>query len=106
MTSYKCNVVDISGKKRKLTHKAETKSEVIDYLKKNNYIIIDIEKSAGSIDFNIFGKERIKSKDLAVFCKQLYAMLKAGVTLVNSLEILRQQTDNKQHLSKSRATSP
>lgn len=95
MTSYKCNVVDISGKKRKLTHKAETKSEVIDYLKKNNYIIIDIEKSAGSIDFNIFGKKSIKSKDLAVFCKQLYAMLKAGVTLVNSLEILRQQTDNK-----------
>ena len=99
MTSYKCNVVDISGKKRRLTHKADTKSEVVDYLKKNNYTIIDIEKSVSSLDFKIFGKKRIKSKDLAVFCKQLYAMLKAGVTLVNSLEILRQQTENK-HLGK------
>ena len=95
MTAYKCNIVDISGKKRKLTHTAETKSEVVDYLKKNNYIIIDIEKSRSNIEIKGFGKKAIKSKDLSVFCKQLHAMLKAGVTLVNSLEILRQQTENK-----------
>jgi type IV pilus assembly protein PilC len=95
MTNYKCNVVDLSGKKRKLNHKAETKSEVVDYLKKSNYTIIDIEKSGGTADLKGFSKKKIKSKDLAVFCKQLHAMLRAGVTLVNSLEILRQQTENK-----------
>lgn len=99
MTAYKCNVVDISGKKRKLTHKAETKSEVVDYLKNNNYTIIDIEKAGGSVDVGSISKKKIKAKDLAVFCKQLHAMLRAGVTLVNSLEILRQQTENK-HLAK------
>lgn len=95
MTSYKCNVIDFSGKKRKLTHKAETRTEVVDYLKKNNYTIINIEKSGSAVEIKGLGGKKVKSKDLAVFCKQLYAMLKAGVTLVNSLEILRQQTENK-----------
>lgn len=95
MTAYKCNVVDKAGKKHKITHSAESKSEVMDYLKKNNYIIINIEKAGGSISLNALSGKKIKSKDLAVFCKQLHAMLRAGVTLVNSLEILRQQTENK-----------
>ncbi|WP_312814504.1 type II secretion system F family protein [Sedimentibacter sp.] len=95
MAVYKCSVVDQSGKKRKISRDAESKSEVIDYLKQNDYIIIDINKSEGSVSLNGFNSGRIKSKDLAVFCKQLYAMLKAGVTIVNSLDILRQQTENK-----------
>ena len=95
MTAYKCSVVDKAGKKHKITHNAESKSEVIDYLKKNNYIIINIQKAGGSVDLGFLSKKKIKSKDLAVFCKQLHAMLRAGVTLVNSLEILRQQTENK-----------
>ena len=95
MTSYKCSVVDQTGKKRKITHIAESKAEVIDYLKKNNYVIINIDKDRGSINLNRLNRKKIKSKDLAVFCKQLYAMLKAGVTIVSSLEILKQQTENK-----------
>ncbi|MGB4440574.1 MAG: type II secretion system F family protein [Sedimentibacter sp.] len=99
MVAYKCNVVNQSGKKHKINHNAESKAEVIDYLKQNKYIIIDIKKSESSIDLSKLNTKKIKSKDLAVFCKQLYAMLKAGVTIVNSLEILKQQTENK-NLSK------
>lgn len=94
MIIYKCSVVDNAGKKHKITRDAELRSEVIDYLKQNNYTIIDIKKSESSINLKAHSK-RIKAKDLAVFCKQLYAMLRAGVTIVNSLEILKQQTENK-----------
>lgn len=95
MAVYKCSVVDQSGKKQKINKDAATKAEMIDYLKQNNYVIIDIKQSAGSVDLSGISGKRIKSKDLAVFCKQLYAMLKAGVTIVNSLDILKQQTENK-----------
>ncbi len=95
MAVYKCSVVDPAGKKHKISKSAESKSEIADYLKQNNYIIIDIKKSESSVELSGLKPNRIKSKDLAVFCKQLYAMLKAGVTIVNSLEILKQQTENK-----------
>lgn len=97
MAVYKCNVVDASGKKHKIIRDAESKAEIIDYLKLNNYIIIDIKKTEGSISIggSLGNLKKIRSKDLSVFCKQLYAMLKAGVTIVTSLEILKQQTENK-----------
>lgn len=95
MALYKCSVINQTGKREKINHNAESRAEVIDYLKQNNYIIIDINKSEGSVDLSGLKPSKIKSKDLAVFCKQLYAMLKAGVTIVNSLDILKQQTENK-----------
>lgn len=94
MALYKCSVVDQEGKKLKITNHAESRSEVIDFLKENNYIIIDIKESQ-SINLSGFNSKKIKSKYLAIFCKQLYAMLKAGVTIVNSLDILKLQTENK-----------
>ena len=97
MALYKCTVIDASGKKQKITRDAESKAEIIDFLKQNKYIIVDIAKSEESLSLNgiLKGVQKIKSKDLAVFCKQLYAMLKAGVTIVTSLEILKQQTENR-----------
>jgi len=95
MAAYKCSVVDPSGKRHKIKYSAESKTEVIEYLKQNSYTIINIDKSEGSIDMSSISVKRIKSKDLAVFCKQLHAMLRAGVTIVSSLDILRQQTENK-----------
>lgn len=96
MAVYSCSVIDGSGKKRKIKRDVESRAELIDYLKQNNYTIINIKKTEVSINLGgSFGNKKVKSKDLAVFCKQLYAMLKAGVTLVTSLDILQQQTENK-----------
>ena len=97
MSLYKCNVVDSAGKKQKISKDAESRAEIIDYLKRNKYVIINVKEMEDSINLGgVFrNNKKIKSKDLSVFCKQLYAMLKAGVTIVTSLEILKQQTENK-----------
>lgn len=97
MSLYKCIVVDSFGKKKKISREAESRVEIIDYLKHNKYIIINVKEMEDSINLvGVFkNHKKIKSKDLSVFCKQLYAMLKAGVTIVTSLEILKQQTENK-----------
>lgn len=97
MSSYKCVVLDASGKKQKISRDAESKIELMDYLKLNRYVVIDIkaEENSHGLSNSLGNIQKIKSKDLAVFCKQLYAMLRAGVTIVTSLEILKQQTENK-----------
>lgn len=99
MAVYKCSVIDDNGKKRKIKIKAESRSGLIDYLKLNNYIVINIKNSEASIRIrkikDYFSSKKIDSKDLSVFCKQLYAMLKAGVTIVTSIDILQQQEENK-----------
>jgi type IV pilus assembly protein PilC len=97
MSSYKCVVLDASGKKQKINRDAESKVELMDYLKLNRYVVIDVkaEDNSKSLSSSIGSFKKIKSKDLSVFCKQLYAMLRAGVTIVTSLDILKQQTENK-----------
>jgi len=94
---YKCVVLDAAGKKQKISREAESKLELMDYLKLNRYVVIDVKEEEKSIGLSasFSNMKKIKSKDLAVFCKQLYAMLRAGVTIVTSLEILKQQTENK-----------
>src|SRR5437868_14104356 len=43
----------------------------------------------------IGGRKRVKSKDLSVFTRQFSVMIDAGLPLVQCLEILAQQQDNK-----------
>lgn len=52
--------------------------------------IFDKEKK-GEIEFNM----KIPVRDLAVFCNQFSVILKAGVPILKSLEILSDQTENK-----------
>ena len=94
MVSYKCNVIDISGKKHNISHAADSPKDVIEFLKLQKFTVVEI-KHKQTINLEKYTSKKIKSKDLAVFCKQTYAMLKAGVTIVNILEILKQQTENR-----------
>jgi type IV pilus assembly protein PilC len=44
-------------------------------------------------DINIFGKAG--SRDIAVFCRQLSVLLNAGVTIIESITILKGHSDSK-----------
>lgn len=95
MAVYKCSVINKEGKKQKFNRYAVSRSELMGYLKQNNYIIIDTIKSESFINQLLYKNTKIKSKDIAIFCKQLYAMLTAGVTIADSIKILKYQTENK-----------
>ena len=40
-------------------------------------------------------KKKVSPRDLSVFCRQFVSMLRAGVTIVDALDMLIQQTENK-----------
>lgn len=71
---------------------AQNEEAVIFFLKNNNYLPIEVNKvSSGS--FSALGLifDRISFNDIVDFTRQLAIMLNAGLTLIESFEILKQQ---------------
>ncbi|MEK7633876.1 MAG: type II secretion system F family protein [Patescibacteria group bacterium] len=72
---------------------AASSQSVIDYLQKNGYFPISVEKVQGQdISFLDNLTQRIDFNDIVNFTRQVAIMLNAGLTLVDSLEILKKQT--------------
>lgn len=97
MALYKCKVIDEFGKKHIIKYDSFSKEETIDYIKNKNYIIIEVKQIKNNMDLKIAFRKlnKIKSKDLYIFCKQLHSTLKAGITIVKSIELLNLQMKNK-----------
>ncbi|MGM0365599.1 MAG: type II secretion system F family protein [Actinomycetota bacterium] len=67
-------------------------------LKDMNYFVIDVKearKPLKKIQLEISLFNRIKLRDLGVFTRQFSTLISSGMSLIESLEVLRQQTSNK-----------
>ena len=92
---YKYKAISQNGEVIEGFFEGENESDVIAMLKSNNYMPINIEKDVvAEARVDLFA-QKVKKKDLAVFCRQFYTMLDAGVGIVKSLEILEKQSENK-----------
>ncbi len=74
---------------------ADQKQDVIEMLKsKNNYpMLVEEKKVVGTKEITL--RQGIGPKDLAFFCRQLEAMLRAGSTITKSLDIMKRQITSK-----------
>jgi type IV pilus assembly protein PilC len=72
---------------------ADSKEEVQTHLRRQRIIPTDISPKAKSL----FGpmQAKVKEKDLVIFTRQFATMIGAGLPLVQALEILSNQTENK-----------
>lgn len=64
-------------------------------LRREQVILTSAREKGRDISLPKVGREKVKSKDLALFTRQFSVMLDAGLPLVQCLEILGQQQDNK-----------
>jgi len=64
-------------------------------LRREQVILTNAREKGREISLPKIGREKVKSKDLALFTRQFSVMLDAGLPLVQCLEILGQQQDNK-----------
>lgn len=96
--TYVCKEVDITGKIIQTTYRAENKEELIQMIRAKGHTPIKVEEEATKgqdvASLTIFEK-KVKAKDIAIFCKQLYVMLHAGMPLINALDVLYHQTEHK-----------
>lgn len=96
MNSYAYLVIDKQGKEKKGTMEAINEDIVKASLKAEGHLLISISPQnvlTKDIQFN-FGNP-IKPRDLSVFCRQFVSILSAGVSIINALDMLSEQTENK-----------
>lgn len=95
MGNFKYKAVSENGQVIEGYHEAQSEEEVVNMLKNNKYFPMDIEKEIGAdIRTSLFAK-KVTKKDIAVFSRQFYTMLDAGIGVVEALDILKRQTENK-----------
>ncbi len=78
------------------TFQAQSKEEVIEFLAKSGYFALKIEevsRQASSSSSATFSG-RIKTKDLVNFSRQLSTLLRSGVPILKSLDIISEQSEN------------
>ncbi len=92
---YKYKAISSNGERIEGYFEGQDEHDVLTMLKGNNYFPITVENDIYTeAQIDLFSP-KIKKKDLAVFCRQFYTMLNAGISIINCLEILEKQSENK-----------
>lgn len=98
METFSYKAVDASGKDVKGAVEAESRDEAARKIKEQGFTPVSIGKQ-GTLDKDVnvsfLGKKKIPARDMSVFCRQFASILKAGVSVINALEMLSEQTENK-----------
>src|ERR1043166_2727345 len=83
-----------SGQILKGTMDVPTRDEVIAFVRKNRMILVSVREAPTQLRLPTLGGG-IKTRDVVIFTRQFATMINAGLPLVQSLNILAQQTENK-----------
>jgi type IV pilus assembly protein PilC len=94
---FQYKVIDINGEIHEGAHEAESKLEMLKTIRSRGEKPIRVEekvdKGGVEVDAHLFTRKP-NTKDLIVFCRQLYTMLNAGMPLISALEVLIKQSEN------------
>lgn len=96
MQSFGYVAVDSTGKTRRGSLEAENMEKVSQTLKAEGLVPLEIKEQGiltRDIDIEIGGGP--KARDFSVFCRQFVSMTQAGVTIIDALNMLSEQTENK-----------
>ncbi len=96
MATFGYEAVNKAGKVMKGSIEAEDEAKVLAELKAKGLTVMSLKKqSALTKDINIDIGGNPKPRDLSVFCRQFVSMTKAGVSIIEALKMLSEQTENK-----------
>ncbi|MFT8341825.1 MAG: type II secretion system F family protein [Clostridium beijerinckii] len=94
MAKFKYRAMNPDGEKIEGSYEADSRDEVIDFISGNGYYPLKVEEVVESTNITLNFNKKVKLKDLAVFCRQFYTMLNAGVPILTCLDILSSQVEN------------
>lgn len=96
MATYGYKAITKAGKEVKGSLEADNKDLAMAELRRQELTVIDLGEQSfltKDIDIQIGGWP--KTRDLSVMCRQFVSMTKAGVSILESLKMLCEQTENK-----------
>ena len=95
MATWGYVAIDKSGKELKGSRDGDNIEQVTRELKNQGLIILELNEQSmltKDISFDFGGKPT--PRDLAVFCRQFASITRAGVTIIQTLNMLAEQTEN------------
>lgn len=95
MPGYIYRAMGPDGKEKKGNVTATNLEQAASKLKADGLIVMKLEPENALNKEITFGTPRVKARDYAVFCRQFVAILKAGVSVINALQMMSEQTENK-----------
>ncbi|WP_235427052.1 type II secretion system F family protein [Cohnella kolymensis] len=99
MPKYRYRAINADGKRSKGVLETPTYQQAVEQLKGQGLWIAELSTHSDSIlhrDINeFFGGPRVKTQHFTVFCRQLSTMYMSGVSMVDAIRVLSQQTESK-----------
>src|SRR5689334_15815133 len=72
-----------------------TRDDVIAHLRKNKMVVVQVRQAPKELKLSLKFGSGIKTRDVVIFTRQFATMINSGLPLVQALDILSQQTENK-----------
>lgn len=95
MAKFKYKAMNSNGDRIEGIHEGNSRNAVVEMISSNNYVPLMIEEIREGTEIDLSALKRVTSKDIAVFCRQFYTMLDAGLSVSASLHVLSKQVTNK-----------
>ncbi len=95
MPLYKYKAKNLDGKVIKGKIEIENSEELRKLLRERGFFLVDYEDSGMSINIDLGMFRKIPKKDISIFCREMYFSLTSGISIVQSLEIVKEQIENK-----------
>ena len=96
MPNYSYTAVDSKGKTLTGSSEATSLTQLAARLReKDQYIVKAVDQADVIMSKQIGANRKVKVKPLSIFCRQFATLINAGITAVKSLDILYQQTEDK-----------
>ena len=97
MAKYKYLITNKYGKEKRGTMEAVSEEAAVTRLKSDGSIVLEIKETTDitNASWNITIGNPVKKKDITIFCKQFHSILTAGVTVIDGLRMVQDQTENK-----------
>ena len=96
MAEFQYRVITPEGKEKKGTMEGKSVEQVTGVLKAQKNVILSVsEASMMNRDINFSLGGRVSARDYSIFCRQFVSIISAGVSIINALEMMRDQTENR-----------
>jgi len=95
-TTYEYKVRDSLGQLQEGKVEGSSDAAVADKLREMGYTPLEVRERSGGVrrELKIGLPKRVKIKDVAIFSRQFATMISAGLSMIRSLSILAEQTEN------------
>lgn len=95
MPGFVYRAIGNDGKEKKGNVTAVSVEQAAAKLKADGLIITKLDPETALNKDITFGAPKVKPRDYSVFCRQFVSIIKAGVSVINALQMMSEQTENK-----------